>query len=215
MPNLNVCTGAAFGVGSLGELEPANVRSVVWPFSSSPTTAAAQMAAANGLRYDQTTVRPGGGLWVPQVGPKATDVKQTGSPGASVATNATVTAATTNIPFANTSTVQSLAVLAVLTFTVAVSVTGATWVELWAGATLSVGSSQIVYGPQVGDNSPGAFTWHDAYTDSLAFSVAPSSTVNIIPQFAVKNAGGPTATFISWVLHACSFTALIDPTAEG
>lgn len=215
MPNLNVCTGQAFGVGSLGELEPANVRSVAWPFSSSPTTAAAQMAAANGLRYDQVTVRPGGGLWVPQVGPKVADVKQTGSPGASVTSSASVTAATSNIPFANTSTVQSLAVLAELTFTVAVGTTGANWVELWAGATLSVGTSQIVYGPQVGDSAPSAFTWHDAYTDSLAFSVAPSSTVNIVPQLAVKNVGGPTATFVSWVLHVCSITALIDPTTEG
>ena len=218
MPNLNVCTGPAFGTGSLGELEPANVRSAVWPFSSNPTTAAAQMQSANGLRYDQTTISPGGGLWVPQVGPVASTVRQSGSPGTNIAANGNFAAATVNnVPFQNVSAIQTMTVMAVLSFTVAVQTGGASWVELWAGATLSAGSANIAYGPQMGDNAPGNYVWHSAYTDTLVFTVAPSTTINVVPQLQVKNAtasGGPTATFISWTCNVAAFAALLDPDAE-
>lgn len=218
MPNLNVCTGPAFGVGSLGELEPANVRSAVWPFSSNPATAAAQMQSANGIRYDQTTIAPGGGLWVPEVGPVASTVRQSGSPGTNIAANGNFAAAVVNnVPFQNVSAVQTMTVMAILTFTVAVQTGGTAWVELWAGATLSAGSAAITYGPQMGDNASGNYVWHSSYSDSLVFTVAPSTTVNVVPQLQVKNAsasGGPTATFISWTCNVAAFSALLDPIAE-
>lgn len=218
MPNLNVCTGRAFGTGSLGELEPANVRSLTWPFSSSPTGAAAQMAAANGLRYDQSTASPGGGLWVPQVGPNAAMIRQSGAPGSVLATNSTQDASLTNVSFTNPSTIQTLAVMVQLTFTLWLQLGGANWAELWASASLSVGSAAIPYEAYDADNAPGAYQWHAAYSDSMAFTVAPSSTVNLIPRLTAKNvsgSGSPALTFAGWHFVCSSFTALIDPSSEG
>lgn len=215
MPNLNVCTGPAFGVGSLGELEPANVRPVAWPFSSNPTTAAAQMQTANGLRYDQITGTPGGGLWVPEVGPAATMSRQTGSPGTAMASNTTLDAATSAVPFQNVSTVQTMTVLAVMTCMIWMQTSGSAWVELWAGATLSPASVQIAYETQDGDYSPNAYQWHGAFTDSLAFTVPPLTTVNFVPRLTAKNVTGASVTFAGWRCVVSAFSALLDPTTEG
>lgn len=218
MPNLNVCTGRAFGVGPLGELEPANVRSAIWPFSSSPATAAAQMAAANGLRYDQTIASPGGGMWVPQVGPSAASSRQSGAPSSSIAVAGTATEATlTNIAFVNTSSVQTLSVVATLAWSASIQFGGSTWMELWGGATLSAGAPSVTFAAL--DSSPagtGSFIWTGNATDTLVFTVAPASTVNVVPRIGVKNVAGASAmTWNSWRFTLGAFAALLDPIAEG
>jgi hypothetical protein len=218
MPDLNVCTGRAFGVGSLGELEPANARPAPWPFSSSPATAAAQMAAANGLRYDQSTITPGGGLWVPQVGPATASSRQSGAPASSIAVAGSATEATlTSVAFVNTSSVQTLAVKATLTWSASILFGGSTWMELWGGATLSVGAPSVAFAAL--DSSPagtGSFVWTANCTDTLVFTVAPASTVNVIPRIGVKNVAGASAmTWNSWRFSLGAFSALLDPVAEG
>jgi hypothetical protein len=216
MVNLNVCTGGAFGVGSLGELEPANVRPLAWPFSSSPATAAAQMAAANGLRYDQTTGTPGGGLWVPEVGPNASTNRQSGAPASTITSgSATSEASLSNVSFVNTSSVQTLSVMVTLTWAASVTF-GATAsnCELWGGASLSVGSASVTWDAQDSDNGA-SWTWRSNAGDSLAFTVAPASTVNVIPRLGIKNVSGGSVTWNNWRLTVTGFSALVDPSTEG
>lgn len=216
MPNLNVCTGPAFGVGSLGELEPANVRLAVWPFSANPATAAAQMQAANGIRYDQTTIAPGGGLWVPEVGPNTSMTRQSGSPGTAVASGASPIEQTlTSVPFANSSALQTMAVLVSLTWAVAVTLAGTSSnVELWGGATLSAGTAAVTWDAQDSEFN-NSFSWRGKASDVLAFTVPPSSTVNVVPRIGVKVVSGATVTWASWRMVVGAVYALIDPIAEA
>lgn len=214
MPNLTVCTGPAFGVGSVGELEPANVRRAPWPFSSSPSTASAQMQAANGIRYDQTTLTPGGGLWVAQVSPNTSSSRQTGSPASPVAVSSTVTEATLSaVSFTNPSALQTLAVMVSLTWAANIAFGGSTWMEVWGGASLSVGAANVPWGALDSDGGgTGSFTWTGNGSDSLAFTVAPAATVVLTPRLGVRNVAGASAmTWNSWKLVASAVVALIDP----
>lgn len=219
MPNLNVCTGRAFGVGALGELEPANVRNVAWPYSSIPATASAQMLAANGLRYDQTTLVPGGGLWVAQVGPNTSTSRQTGAPASSVAVGSTPEAGAglTALSFVNPSSVQTMAVLTTLTWSASIAFGLSTWMELWAGASISPGTANVPWG--AADSNPagtGSFVWTANASDSMAFTVPPASTVALTARLGVKNvAGTGVMTWNSWRFSASSVFALIDPTVQG
>lgn len=218
MPDLNVCTGPAFGTGSQGELEPANTRTVVWPFATLPATVAAQMAAANGLRYDRTTIAPGGGLWVAQVGPNTANTQQSGSPASAVAVGSTVTEATlTPMAITNTSSVQTLAVMLAITWQAALAFGGSTWMEVWGGATLSVGTPSIPWAAVDSNGAgTGSFIWTGGRADNLAFTVAPASTVNVVPRLGVRNMAGASAmTWNSWRLSASAIYALVDPVAEG
>jgi len=217
VPDLNVCTGAAFGTGSLGELEPANVRNVVWPFSAAPATAAAQMQAANGLRYDQTTIRPGGGLWVAQVCPVRTANSQAGTPGTSLAASSAVNEVTlTNVAFTNPSSVQTMAVLATATWA-AVLASGASPTELWAAMTIG-GTSYLGWAVMNSDGGSATTTVSKTYNASrgFVFTVPPGSTVQMTPRLGVHNLSTTAAvTFTSWSWSVAAMAMLLDPTAAG
>ncbi len=217
MPDLNVCTGRAFGVGTLGELEPANLRSVAWPFSASPATAAAQMQAANGLRYDQSTAAPGGGMWVAQVCPKQVLNSQSGTPGTSLAASSPVNEVTlTNVAFTNPSSLQTMVVLATVTWA-AVLASGAQPTELWAAMTIG-GTSSLGWAVINSDGGSAVTSVSKTYNASrgFTFTVPPGSTVQMTPRLGVHNLSTTTAvTFTSWAWSVAAVAVLLDPTTAG
>lgn len=218
MPDLIVCTGPEFGRGSLGELRVANTRAVTWPYSSSPATAAAQMAAANALRFDGVLGTPAGGLWVPQVAPSGGTVRQSATPATVVPVGAAVVEDTlTAVPFTNPSAVQVMGVKCTMTWQSDVTVGGSTWAELWTGATLSVGSPAIPWFAQ-DSNAAGAstFIWHSSVTEALYFTVPVSSALNLLPRIGVKNFTGSAAlAWTGWRFIATWSSWLIDPVTAG
>jgi len=217
VPDLNVCTGQAFGVGSLGELEPANLRNVAWPFSVSPATAAAQMQAANGLRYDQSTITPGGGMWVAQVCPAQVQNSQSGTPGTTLAASSTVSEAVlTNVAFTNPSSVQTMVVLASATWSALVTA-GTAPTELWAAMTIG-GTSYVPWAAINSDSGSAVSTFPMTYNASrgFTFTVAPGSTVQMTPRLGAHNLSTTAAvTWNSWAWSVAAISVLLDPTTAG
>lgn len=217
MPDLKVCTGAAFGVGSLGELEPANLRPVVWPFSISPATASAQMQAANGLRYDQSTIAPGGGMWVAQVCPAQVQNAQNGTPGLTLAASSAVSEATlVNVAFTNPSSVQTMVVLATAAWAALIT-EGTAPTELWAAMTIG-GVASMPWAAISSDPGSAVSTFPKTYNASrgFTFTVAPGSTVQMTPRLGAHNLSTTTAvTWNSWAWSVAAISVLLDPTTAG
>jgi len=217
MVNLLVCTGPAFGVGPLGELEPANVRAQAWPWSSAPATAATQMQTANGLRYDESTATPGGGLWVAQVCPSQVSNSQTGTPALSLPASSVQAEATlANVAFTNPSSLQTMLVQATATWR-AVLAAGQQATELWAGMTIG-GTSYFPWSIVTSDGGAVLAATPKTYNASLpfVFTVPPGSTVQMTPRLGVHNLSTTTAiTWTSWAWSVAATAILADPVTAG
>ena len=204
MPNLNVCTGPAFGVGSSGQLVVAGSNSNSW-------TLAGSISANNGLNTD-----PVNGLWTAPHGCFSTTTQQFADGISQGLSTTAFTFPTTAFTFTNPSPAAQMRIAA--------------WVHARMTVNLAASSAAFVYntcqfaGSSVGVrdgfghagnptsgtvNGLKASAWETTET-----VVAAGGTATLNGTWQATLIGG-TATLTNWSVWVQFIAWLLDPTQAG
>lgn len=206
MPNLNVCTGKAFGVGSSGELVIAGSGSKLW-------TLAGPIAANNGLNTD-----PVNGLWTAPHGCYSQFTRQQQT-GLATLVNSSTNFVVPAVPFlwTNPSSAQQARVLVFAQTRIDASVSASTLLQAVASGNLGVGASGMST-PVLQMGNPttgGAVNVTGTGMVTAEILVAPSGTATWTPSATVSWNGGTTGTVSQWFMDVAFLAFLLDPSQAG
>lgn len=203
MPDLNVCTGPAFGVGGSGELVVAGSGSHSW-------TLAGSISANNGLNTD-----PVNGLWTAPHGCYSTAVQQFAD-GLSQSLSATAWVfPTTAFTFVNPSTASQMRIAAWVHARMTVNLAASSAAFLFNSPQFVGGAAvRDAYG-NIANPTTGAVNGLKASAwDVTETVVAAGATATLNTPCSATLIGG-TATLTNWSVWVQYVAWLLDPTQAG
>jgi hypothetical protein len=184
----SVCVGTEFAVGSLGELQLKNIqRNKSWPYLCDPNS-------QNWLRVDTTK-----GLWAPPRTNVSLSEHLSGTPGTSVALNATsvITLPVFNVVNPNPCAYLSTFAIWHVRMVLALPTNGAAYVNAYGNIGSAVpGTVPIAASSQA--TSVGAFNWNVELSMAVWGDVNPGATKAINRALSVTCFNAGPLTITSW-----------------
>jgi hypothetical protein len=205
VPNLNVCTGKAFGTGPSGELVIAGSNNNIWPFSAS-------IASANGLNTDPVS----GGLWTAPHGCYSVVQEQIASSLSQALSTTAWPIPTTAYTFTNPSSAAKMRINALVQVRATMNVSAAcagfvTNSCLLTGGTGVRNSTSHLANPTAGTvNGLSVSSWN--VSEAI---VNPGAVATLTCSHTATMMGAAAVTLTSWVSWVLFTAWLIDPTQAG
>jgi hypothetical protein len=208
MPNLDVCTGAAFTTGSLGELDLAGVGTAAWPFSGA-------IGTYNGLTLDATK-----GVWTAPHGCYSQYQKfsNTGINTPLDSTHTSTILPVGNFTFTNPSAIQQGRLLCFTQLKMDFTLAAQTLIQMTGMGNILGQTMPLPTAPTVPVGNPTTSTQSVSQTvqgnSEILLAGGATATYGRFGQ-ATFLGGGAGSLLVNWTFDVLFLLILLDPTQAG